>query len=72
MQSPAVSHLTVKPGESAEVYFTIREEQLRFFNMEGKKVSETGTILISTGYADHLILTAAFSVIEPSGTHGGT
>ena len=62
----------LKPGESAEVHFTIREEQLRFFNMEGKKVSETGTILISTGYADHLILTAGFSVIEPSGTQERT
>jgi len=54
----------LKPGEAAEVVFTIREEQLHFFSMEGKEVSETGEILISTGYADHLILTKSFTVME--------
>ena len=48
------------PGEASDVIFTIREPQLRFFNMEGKLISEPGEIRISTGYADHLILTESF------------
>ena len=52
------------PGESAEVAFTIREKQLRFFNMDGKEISEPGEFRISTGYADHLILTKSFSLAD--------
>ena len=56
----------LNPGEAADVVFTIQEKQLHFFNIEGKEVSENGTIRISTGYADHLILTAEFQVTDPS------
>ena len=56
----------LQPGEAADVVFTLREEQLHFFSMEGKEISETGTILVSAGYADHLMLTAEFSVIDPA------
>ena len=54
----------LNPGESAEVAFTIREKQLRFFNMDGKEISEPGEFRISTGYADHLILTKSFSLAD--------
>ena len=47
----------LRPGETAEVVFTVREPQLRYFDMEGKTVSEPGEIRFSTGFADHLILT---------------
>ena len=54
----------LRPGETAEVVFTLREKQLRFFNMEGKEISEPGEFRVSTGYADHLILTKAFVLTE--------
>ena len=52
--------ITLEPGEEADVIFTVKEQQLRFFDAEGREVSEPGEILISTGYADHLILTERF------------
>ena len=55
--------ISLRPGESAEVVFTVREEQLRFYNMEGREVSERGEIRLSTGYADHLILTESIEII---------
>ena len=54
----------LNPGESAEVVFTVHEKQLRFFNMDGKEISEPGEFRISTGYADHLILTKSFSLAD--------
>ncbi len=56
--------IRLAPGKKADVTFTVREEQLRFFNGEGKEVSESGEIRISTGFADHLALTEAFELIE--------
>ena len=50
----------LNPGESRDVIFTVREEQLRFYSMNGKEISEPGEFRISTGYADHLILTKSF------------
>ena len=47
----------LRPGERADVVFTVREKQLRFFNMDGREISEPGEIRFSTGFADHLILT---------------
>ena len=55
--------ISLRPGERAEVVFTVREEQLRFYNMEGREVSERGEIQLSTGYADHLILTESIEII---------
>ena len=52
--------ISLNPGESAEVFFTVREKQLRFFDPDGNEISEPGEFLISTGYADHLILTESF------------
>ena len=54
----------LNPGESAEVVFTVHEKQLRFFNMDGKEISEPGEFRISTGYADHLILTKSFLLAD--------
>ena len=47
----------LRPGEKTDVVFTVREKQLRFYDMEGKEISEPGEILFSTGFADHLVLT---------------
>ena len=54
----------LNPGERADVVFTVREEQLRFYDMNGKRISEPGEFRISTGYADHLILTDLFELTE--------
>ena len=53
----------LQPGESADVVFTVREEQFRFYGMNGEEISEPGEIRISTGYADHLILTESFVLV---------
>ena len=47
----------LRPGEKADVVFTVREKQLRFFGMDGEEICEPGEIRFSTGFADHLILT---------------
>ncbi|MBR3017574.1 MAG: glycoside hydrolase family 3 C-terminal domain-containing protein [Clostridia bacterium] len=51
------------PGETADVVFTVREEQFRFYGMNGEEISEPGEIRVSTGYADHLILTESFVLV---------
>lgn len=47
-------------NERKTVIFTITEEKLRFWNNDNEFVSEPGEFRISTGYADHLILTESF------------
>ncbi len=54
----------LNPGETEDVVFTVREEQLRFCDMNGKQISEPGTFSISTGFADHLILTDTFELSD--------
>ena len=44
-------------GETKVIEFTIEEPMLRFWNNKHEFVSEPGLFEISTGYADHLILT---------------
>lgn len=50
----------LNPGESAEVEFTVREKQLRFYDMDGREISEPGEFRIFTGYADHPALMKSF------------
>ena len=49
-----------EPFERKTFKFKISEKDLRFWNNENKFVSECGEFNISTGYADHLILTQSF------------
>ena len=49
--------------ETMEVEFTIEEPMLRFWNSRHEFVSEPGMFRISTGYADHLILTKELILI---------
>jgi len=44
-------------NERKTIKFIITEEMLRFWNNENEFVSEPGEFKISTGYADHLMLT---------------
>ena len=50
-------------NERKTIKFTVNESMLRFWNNENEFVSEPGEFKISTGYADHLILTKSFSLI---------
>ena len=52
--------ILLEPGEAKEVIFTVTEEQLRFWDFDCAWHSEPGTFELSTGYADHLLLTQTF------------
>ena len=56
--------ILLAPGESRNVIFNVTEEQLRFWNFECRQVSEPGEFELSTGFADHLLLTKRFELIE--------
>ena len=49
-------------NERKTVKFTITEEKLKFWNNENEFVSEPGEFNVSTGYADHLVLTKSFEL----------
>ncbi len=52
--------ISLEPDEAKEVTFTVTEEQLRFWDFDCAWHSEPGTFELSTGYADHLLLTQTF------------
>ena len=56
--------ISLEPGETAQVRFTVTEKQLRFYNFECREISEPGRFELSTGWADHLILTRTFEMKE--------
>lgn len=56
--------ISLEPGETKEVAFTVTEKQLRFWNFDCEEVSEAGMFELSTGYADHLILTKVFELVK--------
>ena len=56
-QMIAFDKVEIAAGETKIVEFIIEEPMLRFWNNENEFVSEPGRFQISTGYADHLILT---------------
>ncbi len=53
-----------EPGERQIIKFRVTEPMLRFWNNENEFVSEPGEFQLSTGYADHLILTQKFMLIS--------
>ena len=52
----------LEPGEAKDVTFTVTEKQLRFWNFDCEEVSEPGDFELSTGWADHLLLTERFTL----------
>ena len=56
-QMIAFEKVELEANETRVVEFTIDEPMLRFWNNKQEFVSEKGMFEISTGYADHLILT---------------
>lgn len=55
-QMIAFQKVEFTPFEEKTLTFTVKEEDLRFWNFEMKHVSEPGQIQLMTGYADHLQL----------------
>ena len=62
-QMIAFEKVEIGAGEAKVVEFTIEEPMLRFWNNKNEFVSEPGLFKISTGYADHLILTRDLKLI---------
>lgn len=56
-QLVAFNKFSFDARERKTVKFTIKEEMMKFWNNENQFVSEAGEFKISTGYADHLVLT---------------
>jgi len=56
-QMIAFEKVELEAGEIKVIEFVIEEPMLRFWNNRNEFVSEPGLFQISTGYADHLILT---------------
>ena len=42
--------------ELGSITFTVKEEDFRFWNFEGKHISEPGEVRLMVGYADHFLL----------------
>lgn len=51
------------PGEVKTVRFTVTEEMLRFWNFEGRHISEPGDFRLMVGHADHFALTKEFRLV---------
>lgn len=58
----AFEKITLAPRERRTVSFRITEPMLRFVDHHAYTVSEAGDFELSTGYADHLLLTTRFSL----------
>lgn len=56
----AFEKVQLNPGERRTVTFTVEEPMLRFWNARQQHVSEPGEFRVSTGWADHLLLTRSF------------
>ena len=56
----AFEKVNFEANERKTIHFEISEQMLRFWNNENEFVSEAGEFRVSTGYADHLILTRNF------------
>ena len=67
----AFDKVLMQPGEEKQVAFTVTEPQFRFWNFDNELVSEPGEFELSTGYADHLILTQCFRLTEGTNKQGG-
>lgn len=58
----AFEKVEIAAGEVREMEFNISEPMLRFWNNNQEFVSEPGVFEISTGYADHLVLTTTLEL----------
>jgi beta-glucosidase len=54
----------LQPGESRELTFVIREEQLKFFNAQLKYGAETGEFKVQLGLDSQDVKTASFELTD--------
>ena len=59
----AFQKLEFAPGEEKTVTFTVTEEDLRFWNFEGKHISEPGDVRLMVGCADNFLLEETIRLI---------
>lgn len=59
----AFEKITLVPGESKTVTFTVTEPQLRYWNFDCQFVSEKGEFALMVGYANHMKLTETFRLV---------
>ncbi len=59
----AFEKVEIGAGETKTIEFSVREDMLRFYDYECNFISEAGEFELSTGYADHLILTKKFNLV---------
>jgi len=59
----AFRKLEFAPGEEKTVEFTVNEEMLCFYDMNGNYISEKGEFELMIGYADHFDLRDSFNLI---------
>ena len=55
--------VTFAPGEKKTVRFPVTEEMLRFWNFEGRHISEPGGFRLMVGHADHFVLEKEFRLV---------
>ncbi len=55
--------IELRPHETKEVKFAVTEPMLRFYDFDCNYISEAGEFVLSTGYADHLILSQNFKLL---------
>ena len=59
----AFEKIDLAAGEEKIVTFTVNEEMLRFYNMQGEHISEKGEFTLMIGCADHFVLTDRFELV---------
>lgn len=60
----AFEKVALDAGERKTVTFEITEPMLRFYDFDCNLISEAGEFTLSTGYADHLILSQHFCLLD--------
>ena len=58
--------VTLKPGESTSVVFTVDEPMLRFFGFDNRLISEAGTfeLMVGTSSDDRDLLKKEFTLVK--------
>jgi beta-glucosidase len=64
MELKDFARITLNPGESRKVEFTITPEKLQFYNREMKRVVEPGEFEVFIGPSSDKFAAVSFSVIE--------
>jgi beta-glucosidase len=64
MELKDFARITLNPGESRKVEFTITPEKLQFFNREMKRVVEAGEFEVFIGPSSDKLTSVNFNIID--------